>query len=145
MSDTLSDPENCVFCGIVAGKIPSYRVAETEQALAFLDISQLTPGHTLVVPKRHVPDLLDADGTLAEIAPLVEEVARLLERRLEPAGVNLLQSSRAYAGQEVFHLHVHLLPRYRGDGGLPRLLDPGKQPVSADELAEIQAHLVEPA
>lgn len=134
---------DCVFCGIVAGEIPSYRVGETEQALAFLDISQLTPGHTLVVPKRHVPDLIDAEGALAEIAPLVETTARLLERRLEPAGLNLLQSSRAYAGQDVFHLHVHLVPRYRGDGGLPGLLDPGKQPVPADELAEIQSHLLD--
>jgi histidine triad (HIT) family protein len=136
---------DCVFCGIVAGDIPSFRVGETEQALAFLDISQLTPGHTLVVPKRHVADLLDADGALTEIAPLVESTAGLLERRLEPAGINLLQSSRAYAGQDVFHLHVHLLPRYRGDGGLPALLDPAKVPVSADELAELQAHLLEEA
>jgi histidine triad (HIT) family protein len=134
---------DCVFCGIVAGDIPSYQVGETEQALAFLDISQLTPGHTLVVPKRHVVDLFDADGSLAEIAPLVESTARLLERRLEPAGLNLVHSSGAYAGQEVFHLHVHLVPRYRGDGGLPALLDPGKQPVPADELAEIRAHLLE--
>jgi histidine triad (HIT) family protein len=133
---------DCVFCGIVAGEIPSYRVGETEQALAFLDISQLTPGHTLVVPKRHVADLFDADGALAEIAPLVEDTARLLERRLEPAGLNLLHSSRAYAGQEVFHLHLHLVPRYRGDGGLASVLVPGKQPVPADELAEIQSHLV---
>ena len=136
---------DCVFCGIVAGDIPSYRVGETEQALAFLDISQLTPGHTLVVPKRHVPDLIDAEGALAEIAPLVESTARLLEQRLEPAGLNLLQSSGAYAGQDVFHLHLHLVPRYRGDGGLPALLDPGKQPVPADELAEIQSHLVDQA
>ena len=135
----------CVFCGIVAGTIPSYRVGETARALAFLDISQLTPGHTLVVPKRHVPDLLEADGALAEIAPLVEATAELLERRLEPAGLNLLQSSRAYAGQEVFHLHVHLVPRYRGDGGLPGLLSPGKQPVPADELAEVHSHLLEQA
>ena len=139
----LSTPENCVFCGIVAGTVPSYSVGETDQAVAFLDISQLTPGHTLVVPKRHVPDLLDADGALAEIAPLVEATAVLLERRLEPAGLNLLQSSRAYAGQEVFHLHVHLVPRYRGDGGLPGLLGSGKEPVPADELAEIQAHLLD--
>lgn len=134
---------DCVFCGIVAGDIPSYRVGETEQALAFLDISQLTPGHTLVVPKRHVPDLIDAEGALVEIAPLVEATARLLDRRLRPAGINLLQSSRAYAGQDVFHLHVHLVPRYRGDGGLPGLLYPGKQPVPADELAEIQSHLLD--
>jgi histidine triad (HIT) family protein len=136
---------DCVFCGIIGGGIPSYQVGETEVALAFLDISQLTPGHTLVVPKRHVPDLIDAEGALVEIAPLVESTARLLERRLEPAGINLLQSSRAYAGQEVFHLHVHLIPRYRNDGGLVRVLDPGKQPVAADELAEIRSHLLDEA
>jgi histidine triad (HIT) family protein len=136
---------DCVFCNIVAGTIPSYRVGETEQALAFLDISQLTPGHTLVIPKRHVPDLIDADGALAEIAPLVESTARLLDRRLEPQGINLVQSSRAYAGQDVFHLHVHVVPRYRGDGGLTVVLDPGKQPVPADELAEIHTHLLDQA
>jgi histidine triad (HIT) family protein len=143
VTDTLPNLEICVFCGIVAGEIPSYRVGETDQALAFLDIRQLSPGHTLVVPKRHVADLLEADGTLAEIAPLVEATARLLDRRLEPAGLNLLHSSRAYAGQDVFHLHLHLVPRYRGDGGLPALLGAGKQPVPADELAEIQSHLLD--
>lgn len=132
----------CVFCGIVAGDIPSARIGEDEHAVAFLDVAPFTAGHTLVVPRRHVPDLLEADGALAEMAPLVESTARLLDERLQPAGMTVWQSNRAYAGQTVFHLHLHLIPRYRGDGGLQTVLDPNHREISADELAEVRDHLL---
>ncbi len=135
---------DCIFCDIVAGESPSARIGETEHSLAFLDIFPLTPGHSLVIPKRHVVDLVQADGALAEMADLVESTARLLDERLEPAGLNLVQATRAAAGQDVFHLHVHLIPIYRGDGGLPGVLGRTRstEMVSADELGELRSHLL---
>lgn len=135
---------DCIFCQIVASESPSAQIGETELALAFLDIFPLSPGHSLVVPKRHVVDLVQADGALAEMADLVESTARLLDERLEPAGLNLVQATRAAAGQDVFHLHVHLIPIYHGDGGLPGVLGRPRttEMVSADELGELRSHLL---
>lgn len=131
--------QSCIFCGIVAGDIPRYTVGETGEAVAFLDIGQLTRGHTLVVPKAHTLDLLDPSGAgaLTAIAPLVESTARLLDSRLSPAGLNMFQSSRAYAGQEVFHLHVHLVPRYEDDGGFVSVMTPKHDEPDHAALAEL--------
>jgi histidine triad (HIT) family protein len=85
----------CIFCEIVAGRSPAYVLDEDDRCLAFLDIFPLTTGHSLVIPKAHADDLLDALG-----AP----------------GINLLQATGAIALQTVFHLHIHVLPRYPGDG-----------------------------
>ena len=100
---------DCVFCKIVAGDIPSRPIYSDDHAYAFLDVGPWHRGHTLVVPRRHVPDLITGDPALTEIAPAVETVARLLVERLGAAGINVLSSSGAAAGQEVFHLHVHVL------------------------------------
>lgn len=109
MSDT------CLFCAIVAGDVPAAMVAADDDAVAFLDINPLTTGHTLVIPRRHATDLLDAAGTVSELAPLLESTGRLLVERLGADGINVFQASRAPAGQTVFHLHFHLLPRWVGD------------------------------
>jgi histidine triad (HIT) family protein len=106
----------CIFCAIAAGDAPARIVHSDEHAVAFLDISPLTTGHTLVIPRSHVTDLLDADGAWAQIGPAVEATAALLVRRLGADGLNAFHATRAAAGQTVFHLHVHLLPRWSGDG-----------------------------
>jgi len=111
----------CLFCRIVAGDIPARRVYEDEHALAFLDVSPWQRGHSLVVPKRHVSDLVTGEPALAEIAPAVDAVSRLLVDRLHADGLNLVSSAKAAAGQEVFHLHVHLIPRYADNPGLGSL------------------------
>ncbi len=107
----------CVFCKIIAGEIPSRRIYEDDAAVAFLDVAPLHEGHTLVVPKRHVADLVADPTALAEIAPAVSAVAASLVAALDADGLNMFQSTGAIAGQEVFHLHVHLVPRHDGDGG----------------------------
>lgn len=133
----------CVFCRIVTRELPSAIIGETDLALAFLDVAPFTAGHTLVVPKRHVVDLVQADGALAEIADLVESTAQVLDAGLRPAGINLVQATRAAAGQTVFHLHVHLIPIYRGEGHLADVLNRGHgEMVSADELGEVRSHLL---
>jgi histidine triad (HIT) family protein len=125
---------DCLFCGIVEGRIPSRRVYEDEHAVAFLDITPWHRGHSLVVPRRHVADLLTGEPALAEIAPAVDTVSRLLVDRLGADGLNLLSSAGSVAGQEVFHLHVHLIPRYADRPGLVGLLP---REGSADDLDEV--------
>ena len=106
----------CVFCQIVAGAERSWRVWENEHACAFLDRSPATAGHTLVVPRAHAADIWDISrpdaGRLMEAA---HDVAGLLLERLRPDGMTLFQASRAAGWQEVFHMHIHLVPRYAGD------------------------------
>ena len=132
---------DCIFCKIVRGDIPSRRVYTDDHAYAFLDVSPWHRGHCLVVPRRHVPDLITADPALTEIAPAIETVARLLVERLNADGINLLSSSGEAAGQEVFHLHVHVVPRYADEPGLRRLVNPA--PSSDSELDAVHRQLTE--
>jgi histidine triad (HIT) family protein len=112
-----SADSSCIFCAIVAGRAPARFVYEDDDACAFLDANPLRLGHTLVVPRRHVRDLL-AEGaaeTLAAIGPALHRTARLLKDRLVADGISVLQANGAAAGQTVFHLHFHLLPRPTND------------------------------
>jgi histidine triad (HIT) family protein len=119
---------DCIFCKIISGELPSRRIYEDDRAVAFLDIGAWHRGHALVVPKRHVPDMLTGPGTLPEIAPAIDAVARLLTQRLAADGINVLSSSGEAAGQEVFHLHVHVVPRYADEPGLRMLVNSGVAP-----------------
>ncbi len=130
---------SCLFCAIVAGDVPSRRVYADDHAVAFLDLQPWHRGHTLVVPRRHVDDLLDGDPALAEIGPAVDATARLLVDRLGADGINLLSSARSAAGQEIFHLHVHLIPRYADVPGLPNLIT--RYDVEESELDAVHAQL----
>lgn len=130
----------CIFCAIVAGEAESFVVATHERAIAFLDINPLGLGHTLVVPVRHVADLLDGGAdVLTEVAPLVEETARLLVGRLGADGINLFQSTGTAAGQDVFHFHMHLLPRWKDDGVLRSLVG---TPSAATDLDAVHQQIV---
>lgn len=109
-------PESFPFCRIVAGKAPAEVVYEDAETLAFLDVAPATEGHTLVVPRMHVENLLEA--TVEDAAAVmhgVHQVAGLLDRRLRPEGITLFQANRMAGWQDVFHLHVHVVPRYSGD------------------------------
>ena len=119
---------DCIFCKIISGELPSRRIYEDDRAVAFLDIGAWHRGHALVVPKRHVPDMLTGPGTLPEIAPAIDAVARLLTQRLAADGINVLSSSGEAAGQEAFHLHVHVVPRYADEPGLRMLVNSGVAP-----------------
>jgi len=112
---------SCLFCAIVAGDIPSRQVYADEYAIAFLDIAPWHVGHTLVVPRRHVADLLGEPEALTEIAPAISATSRLLVERLAADGLNLVNSTGVAAGQEVFHFHVHLVPRFAHRPGLREL------------------------
>ncbi|MEY9904909.1 histidine triad (HIT) family protein [Catenulispora sp. MAP12-49] len=107
----------CVFCEIVAGRAPAYRVLEDDHAVAFLNIRPAAPGHTLVVPRVHVVDMWDiSDDAHTHVASMARRVALLLKDVFEPDGVNLRVNSGAAAGQDVFHFHTHVIPRRHADG-----------------------------
>jgi histidine triad (HIT) family protein len=108
--------ENCLFCGIVAGNIPSTQVASTDRAIAFMDINPATAGHLLVVPRVHSTDLREADAEDLTAATLLAQslVERVIER-LDADGANLLSCIGSAAWQSVFHTHLHVIPRYNDD------------------------------
>ena len=110
---------DCIFCKIIAGEIPSSKVYEDDQVVAFLDISQVTSGHTLVVPKQHFRNLLemDADST-SQLFARVPDIARKVMKATGAKGMNILNNNEEIAGQTVFHTHVHLAPRYDETDGL---------------------------
>jgi len=107
---------SCVFCSIVAGDASSYPVAESDRALAFLDINPAAEGHTLVIPKAHADDIWDLDPEDGRsVWALAQDVARLLQDGLHPDGMTLFQANGKSGWQHVFHFHLHVVPRWAGD------------------------------
>lgn len=109
---------NCIFCKIVKGDIPAAKVYEDEHVLAFLDISQVTKGHTLVIPKVHQKDIFELSPDVAShLFSVIPKIAHGLKEAYQPKGLNLVNNNGESAGQTVFHYHAHLIPRYgKGDG-----------------------------
>lgn len=106
----------CIFCKIAAGEIPALRVMEARDAVAFLDIGPLAPGHLLLIPKKHYESILDVPaGALSELASHLPMLAKALLRVTNATGLNILQNTGESSGQAVFHLHFHLIPRISGD------------------------------
>ena len=118
---------DCIFCKIVAGQIPSSKVHEDGLTLAFMDIGQVNPGHVLVAVKPHVENIFGLDDTLAgAVFQTAARVARAVEKAYTPKGVTLYQANGTAAGQTVFHFHLHIVPRQDGDG--MHLAWPAKNP-----------------
>ncbi|MBQ7307587.1 MAG: HIT family protein [Clostridia bacterium] len=108
--------ENCVFCKIIKGEIPSYKIYEDENTLAFLDISKDIDGHTLVIPKNHCKNMLDCeDETLSKVIQTVKKVSNHYVNDCGYDGVNILNANNEASGQSVFHLHFHIIPRKKDD------------------------------
>ena len=111
---TAYDPAN-IFGKIIRGEIPAHKVYEDDDALVMMDVFPQSKGHVLVVPKAASRNLLDADpAVLARTLPLVQRVARAVQKALSPSGLRLAQFNEAPAGQTVFHLHFHIIPVYEG-------------------------------
>lgn len=112
----MSQDSNCIFCKIVTGTIPSFKLYEDATTLAFLDINPGNPGHALVIPKAHAANLYASDDKdLAAVMATVRKVAIAVEKTVKPDGLNLLQANGPGAAQSVFHFHMHILPRRTGD------------------------------
>ncbi len=133
--------QDCIFCQIAQGQSTASRVYEDEHTLAFMDIQQATEGHVLVIPKRHVANLFELDAeTTAQLFQSVVLVARAVRASLQPAGLNLWQANGRAAGQSVFHVHVHILPRYEGDGFRVSVHE-GSRRATRTELDELAARI----
>ena len=132
-------PDDCIFCKIVAGELPAQRVDEDERTIAFMDINPATRGHALVIPRRHSRDLMEIGGDDLEATIVaVQRLARRMQERLQPAGLNLLNSCGPAAWQTVFHFHVHVIPRYDDDPlrlpWTPKSGDPDEIATTAERL-----------
>ena len=109
--------ENCIFCKIVRGELPSEKIYEDENTFAFLDRKPVNPGHTLVIPKKHSDNLYEADDSdLAATIVMARKVASAIKKALGAQGINVHINNDRAAGQVVFHIHLHVIPRYNGDG-----------------------------
>lgn len=107
---------NCIFCKIVAHEIPNYTIYEDDSFLAFLDISQATYGHTLLIPKKHFSSLMTTEEeTLSQILPLAKKIACGLEKVLHLSNFNFLTNCGELSGQSVMHFHLHIIPRTNKD------------------------------
>ena len=108
--------EDCVFCMIVAGKIPCFKLWEDDRTLAFMDVNPANPGHALAIAKTHAENLYEmSPEDLAATAQTAQRVAAAVKSAVSPDGINLVQANGPGAGQSVFHFHIHILPRHDGD------------------------------
>lgn len=108
---------DCLFCKIIAGTIPSIKVYEDNHVYCFLDIHPTNEGHCLVVPKHHYQDMFDTPvDVLAHIMAAVKKIAPTIQHAVRADGVNVIMNNRKAAGQVIFHAHIHLVPRFLHDG-----------------------------
>src|SRR6478736_10017644 len=127
--------DDCIFCKIVAGELPSIRVYEDERVIAIMDINPATKGHALVIPREHAADLHEiGDEDLAHSALVAKDLARRAVRGFGADGITIMQSNGTAAWQTVFHYHLHVIPRYHGD---PLVLPWKPTAGDVDDIAEI--------
>ena len=132
---------NCIFCKIAAGEIPSKTVYEDEKFRVVMDLGAASEGHALIIPKNHYANLMELDEeTAAGVLPLAGKISRAMMKGLKCDGLNLVQNNGETAGQTVMHFHMHLIPRYHGDGQKINWV-PGE--VSSEELENIRMQIVE--
>lgn len=106
--------EKTIFEKILDKEIPSYKIYEDDDVYAFLDVFPITKGHTLVIPKKHFRNILDCDSdTAAKIGAVLPKIANAVKSSFNADGINIFQNNESYAGQSVFHLHFHIVPRYQ--------------------------------
>jgi histidine triad (HIT) family protein len=127
--------EDCIFCQVIAGDIPSEKVYEDDHAIAVMDINPWTRGHIVVFPRKHAENVFEIeDDELQRVILAVKRVAGMVRDGLDPDGVNLLQSNGRAAWQTIFHLHFHVIPRYDGD---PLQLPVRPERAEPEELAAV--------
>ncbi len=108
--------KDCLFCKIIKGEIPSTKIYEDENSFAFLDINPVSIGHTLLIPKKHSRNLFDTeDKTLAILSPILKKLSIAIKKATKSDGINIGINNEPTAGQVVFHLHMHIIPRYKND------------------------------
>lgn len=129
---------NCIFCKIIKGEIPGVKIYEDDRILAFLDISQATKGHTLVIPKEHVENVFEVkEDTIAYLFSKVPQLAKAITSVFNAEGLNILNNNGKVAGQSVFHFHVHLIPRYGNEDGYQPVLVNHMNDYTKEDLVKI--------
>lgn len=133
--------DNCIFCKIINHEIPGKIIYEDEVCLAFLDLSQATDGHTLVIPKQHYDHFLDVDPEiLSHMIQVTQKLAKKLETKLGAKGFNIITNMNEVAGQSVKHFHIHIIPRYQEkEGFTPQYTDRSKEV----DLENIYQHIID--
>ena len=132
--------ENCIFCKIANGDIPSRTLYEDENFRVILDLAPATKGHALILPKSHFKNLYEiSDEVAAKVLPLAKKMANTMTEKLGCDGFNIIQNNNEIAGQTVFHFHMHLIPRYENDG---QNLVMKANEASADELDAVKEQIV---
>lgn len=132
--------DECIFCKIIRGQIPSTQIYEDESSLAFMDVNPASEGHTLVVAKDHAETLLNIETkTLTEVSVATQRVARAIQHALQPAGLRVSQFNGAAAGQTVFHYHVHIIPIQAGEHPGAHGRSPGKPEIIKKVADKIRA------
>lgn len=122
--------DNCIFCKIIGGEIPSHVLYEDEQFKVILDVNPATKGHALILPKEHYANLYELpEETAADAMKLAQRMMRKMTEKLDCDGFNIVQNNGEAAGQTVFHFHMHLIPRYKNDGEILKYIagDPGPE------------------
>ncbi len=110
-------PGECIFCRIVKGELPCYKLYEDDSVISFLDIFPVHPGHALVVPKKHSIDIFDTDeATMKQMIAVAKKLSPAVMNAAKADGINIGMNNGEAAGQEVPHAHLHVIPRYKGDG-----------------------------
>lgn len=108
---------DCLFCKIISGDVPAASVYEDEHSFAFLDIHPINPGHILLIPKKHYENLTTMpDELLAHMAPVIKKLAIAAKHAVGADGINIGMNNDLAAGQVIFHAHIHIIPRFTGDG-----------------------------
>lgn len=134
MGDAIEQSDECIFCKITRGEIPSIKIDENDVAFAFMDINPIAPGHCLVIPKHHAENVfVTPPHASAAALEMVSRVAAAVNRAIAPEGINILQANGPGAKQSVFHIHFHIIPR-RADDGLTMNWE-----VTPGDMDEIQA------
>src|SRR6476469_8524333 len=131
---------DCIFCKIANGEIPSAKVYENEHVFAFLDLSQVTKGHTLVIPKVHKENIFELTPEIAsKVFEVVPQIANSIKKQFQPEGLNLLNNNGALAGQSVFHYHMHIIPRYGKGDGFGAVWKSHQDQYTSEDLKEISS------
>lgn len=132
--------DNCIFCKIIKGDIPSQTLFEDEQFKVILDVGPATRGHALILPKKHYANLYELpDDMAADAVRLAKKMMKIMTDKLSCDGFNLLQNNGEAAGQTVFHFHMHLIPRYKDDGGILKYIAGSPDGKELEELKRIIA------
>ncbi|GEK33484.1 HIT family protein [Kurthia sibirica] len=134
---------DCLFCKIIAGDIPSKKVYEDDFVFAFMDVSPLSKGHTLLIPKEHVANVFDLSSeTAAQLFSVAPQIANAINDAFEPAGMNLLNNNGTAANQSVFHFHLHFIPRYDETDGYRPIWNTKQDEFTSPVLDELSAKII---